>query len=130
MIRSNDVSYPFRANSYMLYLCGWEEENSILLMENNGKKWLRTLYVNPTNIEKEIWEGRRHGVEGARKFWPVDNAKSINTIFEDLKRLKSNSDKIYLNQKSKYFKDLIEEQLESGEKFESFLTNIVNVNIN
>ena len=129
MIRSNDVSYPFRANSYMLYLCGWEEENSILVMENNGKKWLRTLYVNPTNIEKEIWEGRRHGVEGARKFWPVDNAKSINTIFEDLKRLKSNSDKIYLNQKSKYFKDLIEEQLESGEKFESFLTNIVNVNI-
>ena len=39
MIRSNDVSYPFRANSYMLYLCGWEEENSILVMENMIKPW-------------------------------------------------------------------------------------------
>ena len=129
MIRSNDVSYPFRANSYMLYLCGWEEENSVLVMENNGKKWLRTLYVNPSNIEKEIWEGRRHGVEGAIKFWPVDNAKSISSLFEDLKKLKSKSKNVYLNQNSKYFTDLIEEQLESGDKFDSFLTNISNVNI-
>ena len=113
----------------MLYLCGWEEENSVLVMENNGKKWLRTLYVNPSNIEKEIWEGRRHGVEGAIKFWPVDNAKSISSLFEDLKKLKSKSKNVYLNQNSKYFTDLIEEQLESGDKFDSFLTNISNVNI-
>ena len=43
MIRSNDVSYPFRANSYMLYLCGWEEENSILVMENTNKLWMHTI---------------------------------------------------------------------------------------
>ena len=129
MIRSNDVNYPFRANSYMLYLCGWEEENSILLMEYNGSNWIKTLYVNPTNTEKEIWEGRRQGVEGARKFWPVDNAKSIHSLFEDLVVIKSKNKKIHINQKPKYFVDLIVENLESIDSFDNFLSNVNDVNI-
>ena len=128
MIRSNDVSYPFRANSYMLYLCGWEEENSVLLMQYSTNRWISTLYVNPTNTEKEIWEGRRQGVEGARKFWPVDDAKTIYSLFEDLHIIKTNSQKIYLNQKTRYFTDLIEDNLDSGDSFDNFLPIIENIN--
>ena len=33
-IRSNDTKYPYRANSYMLYLSDWQEPNSVLTISN------------------------------------------------------------------------------------------------
>ena len=71
-IRSNDVSYPFRANSYMLYLCGWEEDEGTLLATNSSGKWVTPLFVPERDTTKEIWEGIRIGVDGA-KSWPVDH---------------------------------------------------------
>ncbi|HCE75503.1 MAG TPA: Xaa-Pro aminopeptidase, partial [Dehalococcoidia bacterium] len=69
-VRSNDVKYPFRAGSYILYLCGWEEEGGVLVASNTKGDWETTLFVSPRDTSKEIWEGKRVGVEGA-KTWPV-----------------------------------------------------------
>ena len=78
-IRSNDVSYPFRANSYMLYLCGWSEDEGTLVATNSSGKWETTLFVPERDTSKEIWEGIRIGVDGARS-WPVDNADSLHKL--------------------------------------------------
>ena len=56
-IRSNDVGYPYRANSYMLYLCGWEEEEGIFVANNTSGNWETMLFVSPRDTKKEIWEG-------------------------------------------------------------------------
>ena len=37
--RSNDVSYPFRPNSYFLYLCGWEESEGILVFTKDSDEY-------------------------------------------------------------------------------------------
>jgi len=75
-IRSNDVGYPYRANSYMLYLCGWEEEEGIFVANNTSGNWETMLFVSPRDTKKEIWEGKRIGVEGAIN-WPVNSTDSI-----------------------------------------------------
>ncbi len=76
-VRSNDTHYPFRANSYMLYLCGWTESDSVWMASNMEGEWITSLFVPPQDTKAEIWEGRRAGPEGAVNNWPVNSAYSI-----------------------------------------------------
>ena len=78
--RSNDVHYPFRTSSDMLYLCGWEDPDAVFCASNDDGEWKTTLFVQPKDVLKEIWEGRRPGVEGAEENWPVDNAESHESL--------------------------------------------------
>ncbi|MEC7436328.1 MAG: aminopeptidase P N-terminal domain-containing protein, partial [Candidatus Thermoplasmatota archaeon] len=87
-IRSNDVAYPFRPNSYMLYLCGWEEDEGVLLATNSSGEWKTTLFVPERDTTKEIWEGIRTGVDGA-KSWPVDQTDSLQRLDSCIKELVS-----------------------------------------
>ena len=93
-IRSNDVAYPFRANSYMLYLCGWEEVEGTLLATNSSGKWLTTLFVPERDTTKEIWEGVRIGVDGAQS-WPVDHADSLENLDSCIKEFISGVGRIF-----------------------------------
>ena len=81
--RSNDVHYPFRTNSDLLYLTGWLEEGAVLFakkIENHKPKVI--LFVKPNDVLKEIWEGRRLGTDGAKKTSPIDDARSIDELEE------------------------------------------------
>ena len=66
-VRSNDTHYRYRANSYMLYLCGWEEPESIFTALFLDGQWKTTLFVRPRDTNSEIWEGKRIGPEYSRK---------------------------------------------------------------
>ena len=78
--RSNDVHYPFRSQSDMLYLSGWVDPESVLTCHHDGNKWITTLFVQPKNTLMEIWEGRRLGVEGAKQMFAVDESHSIDDL--------------------------------------------------
>jgi len=84
-IRSNDVSYPFRASSYMLYLCGWADPEAVFMAHHNGDSWVTTLFVQPRDTKTEIWEGVRVGIEGASTEWPVDAAFSIVDLDKEVR---------------------------------------------
>jgi Xaa-Pro aminopeptidase len=81
-IRSNDTSFPYRANSYVLYLCGWSEPESIFTAKFDNGIWQTTLFVRPRDTKAEIWEGRRVGPEGALQGWPIHNSLPINDAEE------------------------------------------------
>ncbi|MBS72154.1 MAG: Xaa-Pro aminopeptidase [Thermoplasmata archaeon] len=91
MVRSRDTNFPFRANSYILYLCGWNEPEGLWMAHHNGTKWITSLFVQPRDEKKEIWEGRRIGVEQASTQFPVDEAYSIDDLDEVIKSLLSDS---------------------------------------
>ena len=97
-IRSNDVHFPYRNHSDMLYMCGWEDPESLFMAYFENGSWKTALFVQPKDILKEIWEGRRPGIEGAVKDWPVDEAFAIDRIStvidEKLERVK----RVYLRQ--------------------------------
>ena len=81
---TEDIPYPFRQNSNFVYLCGFQEPNSILVLES-GEAWpshMATLFVPKKDPHKELWEGARSGMEGATELTGVENAYNI----EDLER--------------------------------------------
>ncbi|MFL2533025.1 MAG: aminopeptidase P N-terminal domain-containing protein [Candidatus Thalassarchaeum sp.] len=84
MYRSNDTTFPFRANSYMLYLCGWSDPEAVLMAHREGAEWITTLFVQPRDTKAEIWEGRRVGIEGTVSGWPVDQAHSLEDIADSV----------------------------------------------
>ena len=92
--RSNDVHYPYRTSSDMLYLCGWEDPEAVFCAFNDGGNWKTTLFVQPKDILKEIWEGRRPGIEGAKKDWPVDEALSHEDLEDELSEMLVKSSRI------------------------------------
>ena len=93
-IRSNDTSYPYRANSYMLYLSGWNQPEAIFMAFNDSGAWKSCLFVRPRDTRAEIWEGRRVGTEGASKYWPIDEAYSIDDMDKIIQDKISNSKSI------------------------------------
>ncbi len=45
--RSNDTEYPYRQDSNFYYLCGFKEDNSILVMTKSDKRVKTYLFVEP-----------------------------------------------------------------------------------
>ena len=95
-VRSNDTKYPYRPNSYMIYLSNWLEPNSVLSISNSNGSRETTLYVKPRETEKEIWEGRIIGPEGALSSWPVDSSNSILDFENSIKARLSEYSNLYL----------------------------------
>lgn len=73
-VHSNDVEYPYRTSSDLIYLTGWTEAETVLVLRCTEKGWISALFVQPKDTLKEIWEGRRPGVEGALSSYAVDEA--------------------------------------------------------
>ena len=93
-MRSNDVHYRFRPNSYMLYLCGWAENEGVFVASNESGEWRTKLFVSPRDTKKEIWEGIRIGIEGAAN-WPCDRAENLENLELEIEKLLSNCDHVY-----------------------------------
>ena len=95
-VRSNDVTYPYRTSSDMLYFVGWADPESVLIFRHNGAKWISHLFVQPKDTLKEIWEGRRPGTEGAKLGWAIDDATSIHDLEEHLDKFLSDCSTVHV----------------------------------
>ncbi len=93
-IHSNDVHHPYRTQSNLLYLSGWIEPDAVFCAIHNGEDWESHLFVQPKDTLKEIWEGRRPGIEGAIADWPIDNAHSVNDIDTILSKMIASSSRV------------------------------------
>ena len=83
-VHSNDVQYPYRTSSDFIYLTGWTESESVFVLRHEDGQWISSLFVQPKDTLKEIWEGRRPGVEGALSSFAVDEAYGNEQIEEML----------------------------------------------
>lgn len=96
--RSNDVHYHYRTSSEMMYLCGWQDPEAVFCAFNEEGEWKSLLFVQPKDLLKEIWEGRRPGVEGAVKDWPVDMAYAHDELDEKLSELLVQCSRVFVKQ--------------------------------
>jgi len=71
-IRSNDTEYSYRQNSDFYYLCGFNEDNSILVLIKTHEFTKTILFVEAYNEDHALWNGARLGVEGSRERFSVD----------------------------------------------------------
>lgn len=76
---SNDVHYPFRANSDFYYLTGFTEPDAAIVLDPAAEHPY-TMYLRPKDPAKEIWDGFRAGLEGAVKNFAADKAFDIKDM--------------------------------------------------
>lgn len=85
-IRSRDSHYPYRPDSYFLYLTGFGEPDSVLVMVA-GASPRTILFCRDKDPEREIWDGRRFGPQAAREAYGFDEAYSIGALDEMVPKL-------------------------------------------
>lgn len=92
--RSNDTHYRFRQDSDFFYLTGFEEPEAIAVVKPSAEPRY-TLFVRPRDPEREIWDGRRAGVEGAKKEFGANESFPIVEFDEKLQDILDGADKLY-----------------------------------
>ncbi|MEO8136335.1 MAG: aminopeptidase P N-terminal domain-containing protein, partial [Betaproteobacteria bacterium] len=84
--RNRDSLYPYRHDSYFYYLTGFVEPEAVLVLFA-GKSPKSVLFCREKNLEREIWDGYRHGPEGARTAFGFDEARPIAELAAALPQL-------------------------------------------
>ncbi|MEB0135786.1 aminopeptidase P N-terminal domain-containing protein [Actimicrobium sp. CCC2.4] len=84
--RNSDAEYPYRHDSTFYYLSGFAEPEAVIVLVA-GKKTQSILFCREKNTEREIWEGFRHGPEGAREAFGFDAAFPIDALDAILPKL-------------------------------------------
>jgi len=88
-LRNRDSDYLYRFDSYFYHLCGFPEPEAVLVVLA-GAESKSILFCRDRNPERELWDGFRHGPEGARETFRIDESASIATLDEALPRLIAN----------------------------------------
>lgn len=94
-VRNHDVYYPFRSDSDFYYLTHFPEPEAVAVIVPGRSHGEYILFCRERNPEKEIWEGRRAGLEGAREHYGADDAFPIDDIDEILPGLLENREKVF-----------------------------------
>jgi len=93
--RNSDVHYRYRAASDMVYLTGFTEPDAVAVLAP-ARPALFTLFVRPRDREREIWTGRRAGVEGARADFGADAAFPVGELDAKLPELCDGADEVWV----------------------------------
>lgn len=72
--RNADSEYLFRQDSDYAWTVGLDEPTGCALLVARGGEWKLVLFVRPRDKEKEIWNGVRAGVDGAKAEYGADEA--------------------------------------------------------
>jgi Xaa-Pro aminopeptidase len=87
-IRNNDVEHEYRQDSDFFYLTGFDEPESVLVLDAVTRK--TTLFVRARDRDREVWDGPRAGVDGAKAQYGADEAFVIGELDEKLPDLLQN----------------------------------------
>ena len=93
--RSRDTEYPFRQNSDLFYLTGFEEPDAVLVLIPGRRQGQVVLFCRERDPEMELWNGYRVGPEGAVAYLGVDDAFPIDDLDEILPGLIEGTQRIY-----------------------------------
>ncbi|MDP1734291.1 MAG: aminopeptidase P N-terminal domain-containing protein [Sulfuritalea sp.] len=80
--RNRDTHFPYRADSYFQYLTGFTEPEAVLVIVvgRANAPPQSILFCREKNLEREIWDGFRHGPDGAREMFGFDAAHAIGDL--------------------------------------------------
>ncbi|RUP24835.1 MAG: M24 family metallopeptidase [Curvibacter sp.] len=90
--RNRDSDFLYRHDSYFYYLTGFTEANAWLVITGDGHS---TLWCNPKDLEREIWDGYRLGPDAAPAALGVDTAWPVTELDTRLPKLLENRDVVH-----------------------------------
>lgn len=80
VMRSRDVEYRYRQHSDFYYLTGFDEPGAVCLLLPGHPQEEYVLFVQPRDVERETWTGRRLGVDGAMEHLGTSVAYSVEEL--------------------------------------------------
>jgi Xaa-Pro aminopeptidase len=89
VLRNGDAHYPYRFDSHFHYLTGFDEPEAVLVLIA-GAIPQSILFCRAKDMEREIWDGFRHGPDGAKEKFGFDAAFPIAQLDEKLTGLMGN----------------------------------------
>ena len=90
--RNRDSDFLYRPDSYFYYLSGFAEPKGWLVITGDGKS---TLFCQPKDVEREIWDGFRLGPAAAPAQLGVDAAFSVTELDAQLPSLLDGRDAVW-----------------------------------
>jgi Xaa-Pro aminopeptidase len=93
--RNGDVTYRFRQSSDLYYLTGFAEPEATVVLRPGAATEQFVMFVRPRDRDREIWDGRRAGVEGAVAEYGADAAYNIAELERRLTELCANAEDLY-----------------------------------
>jgi Xaa-Pro aminopeptidase len=93
-LRNGDAHFSYRQSSDLYYLPGFAEPEATVVLRPDAKEKF-VLFVRAKDPAREIWDGRRAGVEGARSDYGADIAFASDDLKREIKKLISNVDDLY-----------------------------------
>ena len=94
-IRSRDTHYPYRQDSDLWYLTGFNEPEAVLVLVPGRKHGEAILFCRERDPEREGWDGPRSGPEGAVERFGLDDAYPIDDLDEILPGLLEGRTRVY-----------------------------------
>lgn len=90
--RNRDSDFLYRHDSYFYYLTGFTEPNAWLVVTGDGRS---TLFCQPKDLEREIWDGYRLGPDAAPAALGMDAAHSVAELDALLPKLLENREAVW-----------------------------------
>ncbi len=87
--------HKYRQDGSFFYLTGFKEPESICVLAPGHPKHKFVLFVRPRDREKEIWTGKRAGVDGAKEEYGADAAYPLADMDEKLPKYFEKVENIY-----------------------------------
>lgn len=96
-LRNGDVHFPFRPGSDFYYLTHFPEPEAVAVLIPGRAHGEFILFCRERDPDKEKWDGRRAGLDGAVNLYGADDAFPIDDIDEILPGLLENRSKVFCN---------------------------------
>lgn len=102
--------YKYRQDSSFYYFTGFEEPDAICLLTPEHDEHSFVMFVNPKDSDKEVWTGKRTGVEGVVEKFHADAAFEVDEFDEKNSDYLEEVDRIYysMGTDEKFDKKIIE----------------------
>jgi len=97
LVRNRDVEHGFRQDSDFMYLSGFDEPDSVIVLIPGRKQGEYVLFCRERDPKKETWNGRRFGPEGVVEHFCANEAYSIDSLEEILPGLMENRESVYFS---------------------------------
>ncbi len=94
-VRSRDVDYPYRPDTNLLYLTGFAEPEAVAVLVPGRDEGEFVLFCRDRDPERELWDGKRAGPEGAEKEYGADCAYPIGQLDELMPKLLKGCDTVH-----------------------------------
>lgn len=95
LLRNRDVEHGFRQDSDFYYLSGFKEPEAVIVLVPGRKQGQFILFCRKRDQQKEVWNGRRYGPEGAIEHFAADEAHTIDELEDVLPGLMEHSESVY-----------------------------------